>query len=86
MLSGAFLVVPWLGLCTFTAGGAGSIPGLGTKILHASLHAPPPHPQSQKPFPELNADICDSDIICFQIHISQSHVAHTQSSGIYFFV
>ena len=74
MLSGAFLVVPWLGLCTFTAGGAGSIPGLGTKILHASLRALPP---SQKPFPELNADICDPDIICFQIHVSQSHVAHT---------
>ena len=26
------LVIQWLRLCTFTAGGMGSIPGLGTKI------------------------------------------------------
>ena len=41
VLSEAFLVVQWIGPCTFTAGGTGSIPGLGTKILHASLHASP---------------------------------------------
>ena len=29
------LVVQWLRLCTSTAGGTGSIPGLGTKIPHA---------------------------------------------------
>ena len=29
------LVVLWLGLCTSTAEGMGSIPGQGTKILHA---------------------------------------------------
>ena len=33
------LVVQWLGLCTFTAGGVGSIPGRGTKILHAVWHS-----------------------------------------------
>ena len=27
-------MVQWLGLCTSTAGSMGSIPGLGTKILH----------------------------------------------------
>ena len=29
--------VQWLGLCTSTAGGMGSIPGQGTKIPHATL-------------------------------------------------
>ena len=32
---GSSLVVQWLGLCTFTARGLGSIPGWGTKILQA---------------------------------------------------
>ena len=32
---GEFLVVQWLGLCTFTAEGVGSIPGQGTKIPQA---------------------------------------------------
>ena len=30
--------VQWLGLCASTAGGAGSIPGGGTKIPHAAQH------------------------------------------------
>ena len=30
--NGNSLVVQWLGLCAFTAGGTGSIPGWGTKI------------------------------------------------------
>ena len=29
----------WLGLCASTAGGEGSIPSWGTKILHASLYS-----------------------------------------------
>ena len=33
---GTFLAVQRLGCCTFTAGGMGSIPGQGTKILHAA--------------------------------------------------
>ena len=32
---GTSLAVQWLRLRNFTAGGAGSIPGQGTKILHA---------------------------------------------------
>lgn len=35
---GAFLVVQWLRLLASTAGGTGSIPGLGTKILHVLRH------------------------------------------------
>ena len=34
---GTSLVVQWLRFCTSTAGVAGSIPGQGTKILHASV-------------------------------------------------
>ena len=33
---GISLAVQWLGLHASTAGGTGSIPGQGTKILHAS--------------------------------------------------
>ena len=33
---GDFLTVQWLGLHTSTAAGTGSIPGQGTKILHAA--------------------------------------------------
>ena len=33
------LVVQWLGLRTSTTGGVDSIPGWGTKILHAQWHA-----------------------------------------------
>ena len=33
---GTSLAVPWLRLCTSTAGGVCSIPGWGTKILHAA--------------------------------------------------
>ena len=33
---GNSLVVQWLGLCAFTAGDMGLIPGRGTKILHAT--------------------------------------------------
>ena len=36
---GDFLVVQSLRLCTSTAGDAGSIPGLRTKILHASQYS-----------------------------------------------
>ena len=35
---GTSLVIQWLRLFTSTAGGAGSIPGQGTKILHAVQH------------------------------------------------
>ena len=33
------LAVQWLRLCASTAGGAGSIPGRGTKIPHAAGHS-----------------------------------------------
>ena len=33
---GTSLAVQWLGLCAFTAGGMGSIPGRGTKFLQAA--------------------------------------------------
>ena len=33
---GISLAVQWLRLCNSTAGGTGSIPGLGTKIPHAA--------------------------------------------------
>ena len=36
---GNSLAVQWLGLCASTAGDTGSIPGRGTKILHAEQHA-----------------------------------------------
>ena len=36
---GNSLVVQWLGLCTFTAEGLGSIPGQGTKIPQARQHS-----------------------------------------------
>ena len=32
------MAVQWLRLCTSTAGSTGSIPGQGTKILHAARH------------------------------------------------
>ena len=35
---GTSLMVPWLRLHTPNAGGTGSIPGRGTKILHAAQH------------------------------------------------
>ena len=35
---GNSLAVQWLGLCTFTAEGLGSIPGPGTRILQAVQH------------------------------------------------
>ena len=43
-----FLVVQWLWICTFTAGSMGSIPGQVTKILHAAVRFPPPHPSPIK--------------------------------------
>ena len=36
---GTSVVVQWLGLLTFTAGGPGSTPAQGTKILHAAMHS-----------------------------------------------
>ena len=36
---GNSLGVQWLGLQASTAGGPGSIPGQGTKILHAPQHS-----------------------------------------------
>ena len=36
---GNSLEVQWLGLCASTAGGTGSIPGWGTKILHTAQSA-----------------------------------------------
>ena len=39
---GSSLVVQWLRLQASTAGGMGSIPGWGTKILHAMQYARPP--------------------------------------------
>ena len=46
--SGNSLVVQWLGLCTFTAEGLGSIPDRGTKIPRATQHSPPPPPKKRK--------------------------------------
>ena len=37
-IGGMSLMVQWLGLCASTAGGVGSIPGQGTKILKAMQH------------------------------------------------
>ena len=45
--------VQWLRLCTSTAGGTGSIPGWGTKILHAARCG------CNKKLPNLSA-LCDS--------------------------
>ena len=39
-------MVQWLGLCTSTTGVTGSITGQGTRISHASWHAPPPKKKS----------------------------------------
>ena len=39
-LVGTSLAFQWLRLCASTAGGAGSIPGQGSKILHASWCSP----------------------------------------------
>ena len=43
IIPGNSLAVQWLGLCTSTAGGPGSIPSQGTKILQATCdtHHPP---------------------------------------------
>ena len=37
-LAGTSLAVQWLRLCASTAGGMGSIPGQGSKILHTKWH------------------------------------------------
>ena len=39
MIRGTALVVQWLRLRASTAGGMGSIPGQGTKNLHAARHS-----------------------------------------------
>ena len=39
MVRGNSLAVQWLGLHASTAGGMGSIPAQGTKILHAEWHS-----------------------------------------------
>ena len=41
-------MVQWLGLGTSTAVGTGSIPGRGTKILHATWQGPPPKKKKKK--------------------------------------
>ena len=38
-------MVQWLGLCSFTARGMGSIPGQGTKISHVLVCSLPTHPK-----------------------------------------
>ena len=45
---GASLVVQWLGLHTFTAGGTGLIPALGTKIPHAMWYGQKAHKKKKK--------------------------------------
>ena len=46
------LVVQWLGLCASTAGNTGSIPGQGTKILHAMA---PPKKERKKQYYHITA-------------------------------
>ena len=50
---GTSLVVQWLRLRASTAGGAGSIPGRGTKIPHAAWCGTPPH-QKKPSFLKMN--------------------------------
>ena len=50
-LSGISLVVQWLRLHSFKAGGLGSIPGRGTKIPHAVRHCQTPPPPATKKNP-----------------------------------
>ena len=51
--TGTSLPVQWLRLCTSTAGGMSSIPGQGTKILHAAQRGQekkkPGHPTKPSP-------------------------------------
>ena len=42
------MAVQWLRLCAPNAGGMGSIPGRGTKILHSAARATPTLPQKKK--------------------------------------
>ena len=55
ILSSSFMVwglawcVQWLGLHASTAGGVGSIPGWGTKILHAVWHGAYPPSKIKTP-------------------------------------
>ena len=44
-MRGNSLVVQWLGLHASTAGGPGSIPGWGTKILQAAQHGQKKNPK-----------------------------------------
>ena len=46
-----FLVVQWLGLCTSTAEGLGSIPDLGTKIPHSKGQLSPCAPTTEARVP-----------------------------------
>ena len=46
-------MVQWLGLRAFTAGGAGSIPGQGTKIPHAAWHGQKKNKQTNPKTPVL---------------------------------
>ena len=48
VVSGNSLAVQWLGLCTFTAEGTGSIPGRGTKIPQATWHGQKQQQQRKK--------------------------------------
>ena len=49
-ISGIPLAVQWLGLCTSAAGGTGSIPGRGTKILQAAWHGQKKKKKKRKHF------------------------------------
>ena len=52
--SGTSLAVQWLRLCTSSAGGAGSIPGQGTRILHAAWYGQKRKTEKKKKVPEVN--------------------------------
>ena len=61
---GNLLAVQWLGLCASTAGDTGSIPGQGTKILHAT------QPKKKKSFLSLlfNCYLVIGNKPAFSIH------------------
>ena len=53
LFCGNSLAAQWLGLHAFTAEGAGSIPGWGTKILQAVQHGQSPPKNNSKKNPLL---------------------------------
>ena len=78
-------MVQWLGLCASTAGGMGSIPGQGTKMLHAVCVAEKNKNKTEENWPQ-PLEGCSALFLYFSFYFLKDAECHAKEFRLYLVV